>query len=71
MQRVAEFSANAYLDVYRGHVNSLSRYKDNRIGTFNSMMSDIYAKARCVNNSRCGSGVNWLASITVWLEMAT
>jgi hypothetical protein len=44
-QQVAEFSANAYLDVYNGHVNTLKHIRDKRVGGFHLMMADIYAQA--------------------------
>jgi hypothetical protein len=45
-QQVAEFSANAYLDVYIGHVNTLKHIRDHRPGAFHLMMADIYIKAK-------------------------
>ena len=45
-QQVAEFSANAYLDVYIGHVNTLKHIQDHHPGTFHLMMADIYIKAK-------------------------
>ena len=45
-QQVAEFSANAYLDVYNGHVNTLKHIQDHRAGAFHLMMVDIYTKAK-------------------------
>jgi hypothetical protein len=45
-QQVAEFSANAYLDVYNGHVNTLKHIRDKRVGGFHLMMADIYAQAK-------------------------
>ena len=45
-QQVMEFSANAYLDVYNGHVNTLKHIQEHRAGAFHLMMVDIYAKAR-------------------------
>ncbi|KAN0139137.1 hypothetical protein V8E53_003026 [Lactarius tabidus] len=44
-QQVAEFSANAYLDVYLGHVNTLKHIREHRAGAFHFMMADIYTKA--------------------------
>ncbi|KAH9016037.1 hypothetical protein EDB85DRAFT_2023050 [Lactarius pseudohatsudake] len=41
----AEFSQNAYMDVYQGHVNSLKHILENREGAFHTMMSDIYTRA--------------------------
>ena len=45
-QQVMEFSANTYLDVYNGHVNTLKHIQEHRAGAFHLMMVDIYAKAR-------------------------
>lgn len=44
-QQVTEFSANAYLDVYHGHVNTLKHIQEKRIGGFHLMMADIFAQA--------------------------
>jgi len=44
-QRLAEFSANTYLDVYLGHVNTLRLVKQKKYGAFQAMMADIYSKA--------------------------
>ena len=44
-QQIAEFSANAYLDVYLGHVNTLKHIQNNREGAFHLMMADIYWQA--------------------------
>jgi hypothetical protein len=44
-QQVTEFSANAYLDVYNGHVNTLKHIRANREGAFHLMMADIYTQA--------------------------
>ena len=44
-QQIAEFSANAYLDVYFGHVNTLKHIQNNREGAFHLMMADIYWQA--------------------------
>ncbi|KAN0137996.1 hypothetical protein V8E53_004215 [Lactarius tabidus] len=44
-QVVAEFSANAYLDVYNGHVNTLKHIRERHEGGFHLMMADIYAQA--------------------------
>ncbi|KAI9433896.1 hypothetical protein H4582DRAFT_1788704, partial [Lactarius indigo] len=41
-QQVTEFSANAYLDVYNGHVNTLNHIRKEREGAFHLMMADIY-----------------------------
>ena len=44
--QVAEFSANAYLDVYQGHVNTLKHIQEMRPGAFHLMMIDIYDQAK-------------------------
>jgi hypothetical protein len=44
-QQVMEFSANAYLDVYEGHVNTLKHIQGERENGFHLMMADIYACA--------------------------
>ena len=56
-QQTSEFSANAYLDVYLGHINTLKHIRDKRAGAFHLMMADIYAQAKYV--------LNQLAYITV------
>ena len=45
-QKDVEFSANAYLDVYNGHVNTLRHIQEHRAGAFHLMMVDIYTKVR-------------------------
>ncbi|KAF8269869.1 hypothetical protein EI94DRAFT_1699179 [Lactarius quietus] len=44
-QQAVEFSANAYMDVYAGHVNTFRHILENRERAFHVMMSDIYARA--------------------------
>ena len=44
-QQITEFSSNAYIDVYQGHVNTLKHILEKRPGAFHLMMSDIYTKA--------------------------
>lgn len=44
-QQIAEFSANAYLDVYLGHINTLKHIREHREGAFHLMMADIYMQA--------------------------
>ncbi|KAF8260875.1 hypothetical protein EI94DRAFT_1811120 [Lactarius quietus] len=44
-QQAHEFSANAYMDVYAGHVNTLRHIMENWEGTFHIMMSDIHTWA--------------------------
>ncbi|KAF8257917.1 hypothetical protein EI94DRAFT_1835313 [Lactarius quietus] len=44
-QQAHEFSANAYMDVYAGHVNTLRHIMENREGAFHIMTSDIHTRA--------------------------
>ncbi|KAH9162395.1 hypothetical protein EDB89DRAFT_2079745 [Lactarius sanguifluus] len=44
-QQVTEFSANTYLDVYLGHVNTLNHICVNREGVYHLMMVDIFSQA--------------------------
>ncbi|KAH9069672.1 hypothetical protein EDB83DRAFT_2314067 [Lactarius deliciosus] len=44
-QQVTEFSANTYLDVYLGHVNTLNHICANREGVYHLMMADIFSQA--------------------------
>ncbi|KAH9075025.1 hypothetical protein EDB83DRAFT_2515878 [Lactarius deliciosus] len=44
-QQVTEFSANTYLDVYLGHVNTLNHICANREGVYHLMMVDIFSQA--------------------------
>ncbi|KAI9431777.1 hypothetical protein H4582DRAFT_2062380 [Lactarius indigo] len=44
-QQTAEFSANAYMDVYLANMNTLKHILNNRERAFHIMMSDIYAQA--------------------------
>ncbi|KAF8257516.1 hypothetical protein EI94DRAFT_1757861 [Lactarius quietus] len=56
--KVAEFSANAYLDVYNGHINTLKHIWENREGAFHLMMADIYEKASTITTgNETGPGV--------------
>jgi hypothetical protein len=41
-----EFSANGFLDVYEGHVNTLNHILEMRPDAFHIMMADIYSQAR-------------------------
>ncbi|KAN0134133.1 hypothetical protein V8E53_008070 [Lactarius tabidus] len=56
-QVVAEFSANSYLDVYRGHVNTLNVIRERRGNAFRSMMAEIYSRASATANIGIPSGV--------------
>ncbi|KAH9173947.1 hypothetical protein EDB89DRAFT_2068196 [Lactarius sanguifluus] len=44
-QRTMEFSANTFLDVYLGHVNTLNHICENRAGMYHLMMADIFSLA--------------------------
>jgi hypothetical protein len=46
VQKKAEFSTNAYIDVYNGHVNTFQHIRVNREEAFHTMMADIYQQAR-------------------------
>ncbi|KAN0125967.1 hypothetical protein V8E52_001174 [Russula decolorans] len=45
VQRSVEFSTNAYLDVYNGHVNTFNHIRLNQEESFHTMMTDIYRQA--------------------------
>ncbi|KAF8268433.1 hypothetical protein EI94DRAFT_1800470 [Lactarius quietus] len=47
-QQITEFSANAYLDVYHSHIDTLKHIQENRPGTYHLMMADIY-KLACMH----------------------
>ncbi|KAF8261295.1 hypothetical protein EI94DRAFT_1810478 [Lactarius quietus] len=56
--QVTEFLANAYLDVYNGHINTLKHIQENREGAFHLMMADIYKKANTITTgNETGPGV--------------
>ncbi|KAH9028796.1 hypothetical protein EDB84DRAFT_1562985 [Lactarius hengduanensis] len=44
-QKSMEFSANTFLDVYLGHVNTLNHICENRAGVYHMMMADIFSLA--------------------------
>ncbi|KAF8257247.1 hypothetical protein EI94DRAFT_1709340 [Lactarius quietus] len=44
-QQNHEFSANAYMDVYAGHMNTLRHVMENWVSAFHIMMSNIYVQA--------------------------
>jgi uncharacterized protein DUF6532 len=46
--KAIEFSANAYLDVYNGNVETIKRMRMDHEDKFHLMMSDIYLQARLV-----------------------
>ncbi|KAN0141184.1 hypothetical protein V8E53_000940 [Lactarius tabidus] len=50
--QVAEFSANAYLDVYLGHMNTLKHIREKCEGAFHLMMANIYKQADSPPNGR-------------------
>ena len=43
-----DFSTNAYLDVYQGHIDTFHYIQENRPCALHVMMSDIYSQARLV-----------------------
>jgi hypothetical protein len=43
--KAMDFSANAFLDVYDGHVNTFKHIRNKRTEAFHIMMSDIYSQA--------------------------
>lgn len=43
-----EFSANSYLDVYYGHINTFNHVLDERSASFHQMMANIYSQASIV-----------------------
>ena len=45
-QEAVEFSTTGYLDVYYGHIGTLTHIKDQRENAYHMMMADIYTKAR-------------------------
>jgi hypothetical protein len=47
-RRHFDFSANAFVDVYAGHINSLQLILDGRPEFYHQMMGDIYTAARYV-----------------------
>jgi hypothetical protein len=40
------FTANAYMDVYLGHVNTFNHVQEHRNNAFHMMMGDIFSRAR-------------------------
>ncbi|KAH9055287.1 hypothetical protein EDB87DRAFT_1688403 [Lactarius vividus] len=44
-QKSMEFSANTFLDVYLGHVNTLNHICEKRAGVYHLMMADIFSLA--------------------------
>ena len=46
-----EFSSGAFIDVYDGNLNTLKNLKANHPNKYNVIMSDIYARVRCVFES--------------------
>jgi hypothetical protein len=44
--KAVEFSANAYLDVYKGHINTFYHILEKHEEAFHAAMSDIYLDAR-------------------------
>ncbi|KAN0141831.1 hypothetical protein V8E53_000293 [Lactarius tabidus] len=50
-QQIADFSTNSYLDVYRGHIDTMKEILDKRSGAFHAMMADIYSQASSSSES--------------------
>ena len=46
--QAVEFSANSYLDVYNGHINTFYHVLDERSAYFHHMMANIYSQASIV-----------------------
>ncbi|KAF8503815.1 hypothetical protein F5888DRAFT_1800104 [Russula emetica] len=46
--KAIEFSANTYLDIYWGNVNTLNHLYNNRVDAFHMMMCDIYSQASTI-----------------------
>jgi hypothetical protein len=46
VRHVVGFTANAYLDVYQGHINTFEHIQEKRGNAFHTMMGDIYSRAR-------------------------
>ena len=44
-----DFSADTYMDVYDGHVNTLEHLCDERPRAYHVMMGELYDLARCVS----------------------
>ena len=44
-----EFSTDAYIDAYNGHVGTLTHLRTERTSAFHVMMSDLYNLARCLS----------------------
>jgi len=44
-----DFSANAFLDVYQGHVDTLQHIQDHRASSFHIMMRDIFDRAQATD----------------------
>ncbi|KAN0113977.1 hypothetical protein V8E52_007126 [Russula decolorans] len=45
-----DFSTNAYIDAYNGHVGTLNHLRAQRSGAFHVMMADLYNLARCLHS---------------------
>jgi hypothetical protein len=45
-QHMVEFSTNTYLDVYYGHLGTMTHIRDLCEPAYHTMMADIYTKAR-------------------------
>ncbi|KAN0102481.1 hypothetical protein V8E52_011897, partial [Russula decolorans] len=56
-QKSVKFSANAYLDVYNGHVNTFHHVRQNREDAFHLMMSHIYSHASAAAIGKSGAEI--------------
>ena len=67
----AEFSANSYLDVYDGHVNTLNFVQMRHPGAYHSLMADLCAQARWVWCASCAVAIilYWLIAVSVLPDM--
>jgi hypothetical protein len=45
----ADFSANSFIDVYQGHVQTLQHILDQREGAYYQLTETIYTLARCAD----------------------
>ncbi|KAN0128955.1 hypothetical protein V8E53_013217 [Lactarius tabidus] len=50
-QQIADFLTNLYLDVYRGHIDTMKEILDKQSGAFHAMLADIYSQASSLSES--------------------
>lgn len=46
VHQATEFSTDAYVDAYNGHIGTLNHIKESRPGAFHTMMAHLYTLAR-------------------------